>query len=123
MACGPIVLTEEVTLKAALTAGAILGSVAAAVRNKELLLEKAEEILQHGADTCRYLLEELKTERHQANMNAGELSFDLNGSQNEETESARTSDSYWLIRRDSDFFENTTPDFSSDEEFELASLD
>ncbi|CCE83565.1 Piso0_004145 [Millerozyma farinosa CBS 7064] len=111
------------TLKAAITAGAILGSVAAVVHNKELLLEKAEEILQHGADTCRNLLEELKAERHQVNTNAEESSFESRDSENEETESARTSDSYWMIRRDSDFFDSTTPDISSDEEVELASLD
>ncbi|KAK6459210.1 uncharacterized protein RJT20DRAFT_124399 [Scheffersomyces xylosifermentans] len=106
-----------VTVKIAMTVGAITGATIAFINNKERVLETTEFILQKGADFCRQKLEEAK----HANMHFADAYEDDELSHRTTSEPstghATGSNSSGHF---SDYDEATTPeasDFSDEDEF------
>lgn len=112
------------SIKVAVTAGALAGATIAVVNNKENVLRGAEYILQKGADFCRQRLEKA----HEMNMHFAEShedgAFASGYSYHDSTGNATPEE----MESDKDYA--TTPDASdssdlsdSDEELDMLSLD
>ena len=113
------------SIKVAVTAGALAGATLAVVNNKESVLRGAEYVLQKGADFCKQRLEKAQemnmhfAESHEDSAFASGYVYSENG----DSTGSNTPD-----EMDSDRDYATTPDVSemsdsSDEEIDMISLD
>lgn len=118
-------MAVPMSIKFAVTAGALAGATLAVVNNKENVLRGAEYVLQKGADFCKQRLEKAQemnmhfAESHEDSAFASGYTYSENG----DSTGNDTPDDM-----DSDRDYATTPDVSdmsdsSDEEIDMISLD
>lgn len=113
------------SIKIAVTAGALAGATIAVVNNKESVLRGAEYVFQKGADFCKERLEKA----HEMNMHFAESHEDsafASGYAYSESGNSTSIDTPDEVDSDRDYA--TTPDISdmsdsSDEEIDMISLD
>ncbi|EGW31631.1 uncharacterized protein SPAPADRAFT_62242 [Spathaspora passalidarum NRRL Y-27907] len=111
-----MVFMIPLSVKIALTVGAVVGASVAVIHNKEAILETAEHLFEQGAEFCRNKLNEAKQMNE---MHFADAYEDFSFSRDEEDEKHETKgrSTGSRLTNESDYDEISTPETSDFSEF------